>query len=74
MCGRARERRDVPAAEETALDDFDDERCRFLLTHLRIKPSSGKKDKEQQDEQHLSLSLSLTLSLCGPCQLSVYTP
>lgn len=29
-----------PAAEETALDDFDDERCCFFLTHLRIKPSS----------------------------------
>lgn len=32
-----------PAAEETALDDFDDERCCFFLTHLRIKPASDKK-------------------------------
>lgn len=29
----------APAAEETALDDLDDERCSFFLTHLRIKPS-----------------------------------
>lgn len=29
----------LPAAEETALDDFNDEGCRFFLTHLRVKPS-----------------------------------
>lgn len=29
----------APAAEEAALDDFDDECCSFFLTHLRVKPS-----------------------------------
>jgi len=29
-----------PAAEETALDDFDHERRGFFLAHLRIKTSS----------------------------------
>lgn len=32
----------LPAAEETALDDFDDVRRCFFLTHLRIKTSSDK--------------------------------
>lgn len=32
----------APATEETALDDFDDECCRFFFTHLRIKTSFEK--------------------------------
>lgn len=33
----------LPAAEETALYDFDHERCRLFLAHLRIKSASVEK-------------------------------
>ncbi len=42
-----------PATEETALDDFDDERCCFFLTHLRIKPSSDLKKKKKRKKIHV---------------------
>lgn len=35
-----------PAAEETALDDFDDKSCSFFLTHLWIKPASDSTNKQ----------------------------
>lgn len=42
-----------PAAEETALDDFDDERRRFFLTHLRIEPSSDHKEKTKKKSMNV---------------------
>lgn len=45
-----------PAAEETALDDFDNECRRFFLTHLRIEPSSDH-IKTHKDEIHECLKL-----------------
>lgn len=35
----------LPAAEETALDDFNDEGCCLFLAHLRVESSSNEKKK-----------------------------
>lgn len=35
----------LPAAEETALDDFNDEGCCLFLTHLRVEASSNRKNR-----------------------------
>lgn len=36
----------LPAAEETALDDFNDEGCCLFLAHLRVEASSNEKKQK----------------------------
>lgn len=40
----------LPAAEETALDDFNDEGCCLFLAHLRVEASSNEKKKQKQKD------------------------
>lgn len=51
----------LPATEEAALDDLDDERRRLFLAHLRIKPASDYEGEKKKKEENDLLKLSLLM-------------